>query len=169
MVRWARGGRWRQGPRRPVLQDPPTDVTRALRSSLRRRGGPNDHRLFGPLAQPMTDRASKEGVLDLVSPTARRVQIFQPPRSWEDVSGGGDHVDCLVRGLDPTWPQRLPWPMAPGSGLPIPHFAVSMAAGAQRRRPYHRYHRGSSRHPRVGHLIFAEPVLRLRSRGSFHR
>ncbi len=52
----------------------------------------------------------KEEVLALVSLTARRVQIFQPPHAWSEGFGGGRDVDCIIEGLDPTWALRLPAP-----------------------------------------------------------
>ncbi len=57
-----------------------------------------------------SDPIVKEEVLSLVSLTAHRVQIFQPPRTWSEDFGGGRDVDCIVEGLDPTWVLRLPTP-----------------------------------------------------------
>ncbi|MGH9195382.1 MAG: hypothetical protein ACRD1T_06550, partial [Acidimicrobiia bacterium] len=54
--------------------------------------------------------ADEERILDLVRLVADRTKVIQPPRSWNGGGRGGNDVDCIIGGLDPLWPLRIPEP-----------------------------------------------------------
>src|ERR687895_476342 len=52
-------------------------------------------------------RIEKSESLQIARLAARRMRVIQPPSEWGEAEGGTD-LDCIVEGIDATWPLRLP-------------------------------------------------------------